>query len=106
MDNFCQKCLGLLEEITSAGKLQFKCNKCGEIYDARDKDTLLHVEEVGSASYTSKFKYSINTTAFDATNPKIKRPCDKCGQQVTTYQRMGEKKKLVVVCDCGNIMKK
>jgi DNA-directed RNA polymerase subunit M/transcription elongation factor TFIIS len=105
MDNFCQKCLGLLEEITSTGKLQFKCNKCGEIYDARAEDTLLHSVEVGSASFTSKFKYSIRTTAFDATNPKILRPCDKCGQKVTTYQRMGEKKKLVIVCECGNIVK-
>jgi len=106
MEHFCQKCLGLLEEITSTGKLQFKCNKCGEVYDSTAEATMLASEEVGSASFTSKFKYSIRTTAFDATNPKIKRPCDKCGQQVTTYQRMGDKKKLIVVCECGNIVKK
>lgn len=106
MDHFCVKCLGLREEITNSGKLQFKCVKCGEIYEAKAEDTLLASEEVGAASFTSKFKYAIRTTAFDPTNPKIKRPCDKCGQQITTYQRMGEKKKLIVVCECGNIVKK
>jgi len=106
MDHFCAKCLGLKEEITSAGKLQFKCNNCGEIYEAKAEDTLLASEEVGASSFTSKHKYAIRTTAFDPTNPKIKRPCDKCGQQITTYQRLGDKKKLVVVCECGNIVKK
>jgi DNA-directed RNA polymerase subunit M/transcription elongation factor TFIIS len=107
MDHFCVKCLGLREAVTTSGtQLQFKCGKCGEIYQAKPEDTLLASEEVGAASFTSKFKYSIRTTAFDPTNPKIKRPCDKCGQQITTYQRMGEKKKLIVVCDCGNIVKK
>lgn len=105
MEHFCDKCLCLREEITSAGRLQFKCNRCGEIYEANPEDTLLASEETGQASLTSMHKYSIRTTAFDPTNPKIVRPCDKCGQKVTTYQRFGDKKKLIIVCDCGNILK-
>ena len=105
MEHFCVKCLNLREEITSGTKLQFKCDKCGEIYDARPEDTLLASGEIGGTDFMSKFKYTVQTTAFDPTNPKIERPCKKCGRVITTYQRMGEKKKLIVVCECGEIVK-
>jgi len=95
----------LREEITSGGKHEFKCDKCGEVYEAKPEDTLLASGEVGGTDFTSKCKYTIQTTAFDPTNPKIARECTKCGQAVTTYQRMGEKKKLIIFCECGHFMK-
>jgi DNA-directed RNA polymerase subunit M/transcription elongation factor TFIIS len=105
MDNYCEVCLGLREEITSGAKLQFKCNKCGEIYDAKPEQTLLVSEEIGAADSISKYKNSIRVTAHDPSNPRMEHPCEKCGSKVTSYQRLGEKKKLVIVCECGNIMK-
>lgn len=103
MDLFCKKCLGLKEEVTGGNKLQFKCNNCGEIYDANPSQTLLASEKLGASSSAAKFKYTVRTTADDPRNPKIERPCPKCGQKVTTYQRMGEKKKLILACDCGHM---
>lgn len=103
MNHYCEKCLGFKEELVGGGKLQFKCNKCGEVYDATPEQTLLASEKLGASSGASKFKYTIRTTAKDPINPKIEHPCKKCGQQITTYQRMGDKKKLVIACDCGEI---
>lgn len=105
MDNYCEVCLGLREEITSGSSLQFKCNKCGEVYDAKPEQTLLVSEEISGADSISKYKNSIRVTAHDPANPRTERECDKCKQKITSYQRLGEKKKLVIVCECGNIMK-
>ena len=104
MDHYCEVCLGLREEITSGASLQFKCNKCGEIYDAKPEQTLLVSEEIGAADSIQKYKNSIRVTAHDPANPRIEHPC-KCGQKITSYQRLGEKKKLVIVCECGEIVK-
>jgi DNA-directed RNA polymerase subunit M/transcription elongation factor TFIIS len=101
---FCVTCLNLKEPLHGGDSLKFKCNKCGKVYDATPEQTLLASEELSNVSSASKFKYTVRTTAFDPTNPKIDHPCDKCGQKITTYQRMGDTQKMIIACDCGHIM--
>ena len=100
--DYCEKCQFLLEELTATGKLMFKCNKCGEVTDAKPEHTLLEYEELGTDS-TAKFQNSIRVMPFDVTNPRIHDPCPKCNRQIRSYQLLGDEKTKVTVCICGHI---
>jgi DNA-directed RNA polymerase subunit M/transcription elongation factor TFIIS len=100
--DFCDKCQFLLEELTSTGKLMFKCNKCGSVTEARPEHTLLENEELDTDS-AAKFENSIRTTPYDPINPREYNPCPKCKRTIRSYQLLGDEKTKVTVCVCGFI---
>jgi DNA-directed RNA polymerase subunit M/transcription elongation factor TFIIS len=102
---FCEKSYMLLEEITNTnGKLQFKSSKTGTVYDARPEDTMLASEEKSSVYTVTKFRNTLEVTAFDPTNPRVRldKGCEKCGRKVVSYQRLSAEKKIFYACYCGN----
>lgn len=101
--DFDQINLTLLTPITVGDKLKFKSNKTGNTYDAKPEHTLLAGEEIGVVHSMSKYKNTIRTTAFDPTNPRIEKPCPKCKAEIVSYQRLGDDKKVIYACVCGNI---
>jgi len=93
----------LLTPITK-DKLKFISKSTGVIYNATDEDTLLVSESV-SVDISSKYKNAIRTTAHEPINPYkiLDKGCEKCSRKVVKYQRLGDSKKVITVCLCGNI---
>lgn len=100
--DFCELTYGLLEENTSSDKLKFISPKIGTIIEAEPENTLLAEENTGSIRSNSKYKNTLNVTAYDPVNPKQKIPggCAKCGRIVVSYQILGESKTMYYVCLC------
>ena len=100
---FCPVSYMLLTEITSQEKLQFKSNKTGTVYEANPENTLLASEEGSELESISKFKNTLKVTAYDPTNPRerIEGGCDKCKRKIVSLQRLGDDKRVVYVCLCG-----
>jgi DNA-directed RNA polymerase subunit M/transcription elongation factor TFIIS len=102
--NFCDLTFSLLEENTSGDKLKFISPKIGiEVESANaDENTLLAEENTGSIRSNSKYKNTLNVTAYDPTNPKqiIPEGCPKCGRIIVSYQILGESKTMYCVCLC------
>jgi DNA-directed RNA polymerase subunit M/transcription elongation factor TFIIS len=104
MENFCKNCRFLLEPNPSSGKLKYKCDKCGETTEATDESTILINEDLTAADKIDKYKHTIATTAYDPISAKIFIPegCPSCGRTIASYQLLGDKKKMVIVCICGH----
>jgi DNA-directed RNA polymerase subunit M/transcription elongation factor TFIIS len=100
--DYCPTSQSLLEEVTTQDKLYFKSTKTGTVYEAGPENTMLASEETGEIHSVLKFQNALKVTAFDPTNPRMYNPCDKCHRQIVSYQRLGEEKKTVYVCVCGN----
>jgi DNA-directed RNA polymerase subunit M/transcription elongation factor TFIIS len=105
MDNFCKNCRFLLEPNSYSNKLKYKCDKCGETVDAEPTATMLINEDLTASDRTDKYKHTIATTAYDPISAKIFIPegCSKCKRTVASYQLLGEKKNMVIVCLCGEV---
>jgi len=102
---FCTETESLLYEQTEAGELQFKSRE-GKIYSITTDDTMLDNEELGDAAAILKFDISKRVTAFDFVNPKTEKECMQCHRKIVSFQRLGEQKKIVYACVCGNIFEK
>lgn len=105
MDSFCTNCRFLLEPNPIGNKLNYKCDKCGELIEANDESTLLMNEDLTASDRVDKYKNTIKTTAYDTISAKkfIPDGCPKCKRTVVSYQLLGENKKMVVVCLCGHV---
>ena len=91
----------LLEPVTT-GKLRFRSIKTGATHEAKPEDTLLVSESIGEVNNESKYANTINVSAYDPANPKAHVPCMECKRQVVSFQRLGESKKVIYACICGN----
>jgi len=91
----------LLEPVTS-GKLRFRSPKTGAIHDAKPEDTLLVSEGIGEVNTLSKYANTINVTAYDPVNPREIITCPDCKRVTVKFQRLGQSKKVIYVCICGN----
>ncbi len=100
--DFCPTSRSLLDEVTSQDELHFKSNKTGTVYKANPENTMLASEETGEINSVLKFQNALKVTAFDPTNPRMHNPCSACGRQIVSYQRLGDEKRTVYVCVCGN----
>ena len=100
----CPISLMLLEEITSGDKLLFKSNKTGTIYEAKPGETMLVNEGISELQSTSKYKNTLRVSAYDSVNPKqrITGGCERCKRKIVSLQRLGEEKRAIYSCLCGN----
>jgi hypothetical protein len=94
----------LLDEITTQEKLLFKSNKTGTIYEASPEHTMLASEGVSELQSASKYKNTLKVSAFDPINPRerIADGCEKCRKKVVSLQRLGDDKRVIYSCVCGN----
>lgn len=101
--HYCPISLTLLSEITTGDQLKFKSDKTGTEYDARPEDTMLYSEE--NTEQSAKYKNIKMVAPYDPVNPKIRIPdgCEKCNRKIVGMLRLGEDKKVIYVCICGNI---
>lgn len=99
--DFCKESYTLLQPVTT-GELKFKSDRTGAEYPAKPEHTLLAAEEIKVVQSVLKYKNTLSVTAFDPTNPRSDIGCDKCGRAIVSFQRLGEEKKVVYVCICGN----
>ncbi len=104
MNNFCKNCRFLLEPSPQGNKLKYKCDKCGEVMEATNESTILINEDLTATDRIDKYKNTIKTTAYDPISAKTYIPdgCEKCKRTIVSYQLLGEKKKMVMVCICGH----
>jgi len=102
--DFCPVTFMLLQPVTTTGELMFKSTKTGNIYKSTDENTMLASEETSGLLDVLKYKNTLNVTAFDPTNPRIRVPggCSECGRSILSFQRFGEDKKVSYACICGN----
>ena len=91
----------LLEPVTT-GKLRFRSIKTGAIHDAKPEDTMLISEGIGEVNILSKYANTINATAFDPANPRALVNCSECKRTTVKFQRLGQEKKVIYACVCGN----
>lgn len=103
MKDFCPSTLMLLTEITSQQKLTFKADKIGSGYEAEPEDTLLVSVDTGELYSVSKYASTLKVSAYDPVNPRERTSgCDKCGRKILSLQRLGDEKRVVYSCLCGN----
>lgn len=91
----------LLEPVTT-GKLRFRSIKTGAIHEAHPEDTMLASEGIGEVDILSKYNNTINATAFDPANPRALVSCSECKRATVKFQRLGQSKKVIYACVCGN----
>jgi hypothetical protein len=100
--HFCPITMSLLVESYEGQNLVFKSTKTGNIYNIAPEQTLISGQGIQDITSVSKYKNALKSSAF---NPVIARqlyPCTECGRQVTSMQRIGEEKKVIYSCICGN----
>ena len=102
MENFCKECNCWLVEVTTGIELKTRCGQCGILYDATPEQTLRASEEINTLNSEAKHRSTIGTTAFDPINPREKKTCKQCKNAVMSYQRIGESRRPVYVCECGH----
>lgn len=95
---------GILREITNGPVLKFRNEMTGAEYVAEPSNTLLASEETGESRDMLKHANSLRHTPFDCVNIAIEVPggCRECGRRTVRMQQLGEQKKAVYVCLCGN----
>lgn len=95
---------GFLRELTTGTKLKFRNDMTGAEYDADPSNTILASEETGESRDMLKHANSLRHTPYDPVNIAIEIPggCKKCGRRTVRMQQLGEQKKAVYVCLCGN----
>src|SRR5271168_4347340 len=91
----------LLEPVT-VGSLKFRSIRTGATYDAVADDTLLASNSEGQVDLMSKYRNTIRYTAYEPINPRMLEPCPKCKRSVTSFQRLGDNKKVIHSCLCGH----
>lgn len=99
---FCKNDDTLLEETEQNGKLVFKCPKDGQIYEATPEQSRIGTEDYEASESSAKFENVINFAAYDQTIPWVANECPDCSRKLVKMLRLGEKKKVVYVCLCGN----
>jgi hypothetical protein len=91
----------LLEPVTN-GPLRFRSIRTGATFDATDSDTLLASNSESHVDIVSKYRNTIVNTAYDPVNPRMEAPCPNCERTITSFQRLGESKRVIHVCVCGH----
>jgi hypothetical protein len=102
--DFDQNTFSLLtEEINTQGELVFVSPQ-KNVFVARPEDTLLDSEDFSDTTSVRKFQTSIRETAFDSVNPRVavEGGCPACKRLVVSFQRLGDAKKMLYKCLCGN----
>jgi DNA-directed RNA polymerase subunit M/transcription elongation factor TFIIS len=91
---FCKICNNLLAYITTADESYFKCNKCQQIYQPEEKDSLRYEDSGAEPIYGVILKYA----GQDPVNPKVYAKCEKCNNEIAKQVRIGSDMKLINVC--------
>lgn len=101
---FDQDTQRLLVPNTGDTQLSFNTLGTSAIHPATATDTLLVSEGSGGSDVFSKYKNTINTTAYEPINPFAENvSCPECKRKRVRFQRLGEQKTAVYVCICGHV---
>jgi hypothetical protein len=100
--HFCPITMSLLVESYEGQNLVFKSPKVGYIYQIAPDQTLISGQGIQDITSVSKYKNTLRSSAFNPVISKQLHPCDNCGRQIMSMQRIGEQKKVVYSCICGN----
>jgi DNA-directed RNA polymerase subunit M/transcription elongation factor TFIIS len=85
-DNFCPKTYSLLSRVINQNKITNKSNKTGDTYEVEKDNLILYGTELGQNQTETKFRNTLQCTAFERINPSILHPCPNCGRKVVSFQ--------------------
>lgn len=94
--HYCTDCDNLLSEITTVDTFHYKCIKCQKIYEPTDEDTLRY-EDVKGANLAI-FGTLLQTAGKDPCNPKVKKSCSECKNDIVKQVRIGQDMRLINTC--------
>lgn len=93
---FCQECLNLLSVITTSDELFLKCIKCQKITLTGPKDSLRYEDIKGTNLVI--YKTILQNAGKDPVNPKVKKDCKKCKNDIVKQVRLGSDMRLINIC--------
>ena len=96
MTLFCKICENILTSITTADSFWYKCNKCNQLYDINENDTLVYEESKGTN--LNIYKIILDNAAYDPVNPKVMNKCKKCNYEMAKQVRLGDDMRLINIC--------
>jgi DNA-directed RNA polymerase subunit M/transcription elongation factor TFIIS len=96
MPLFCKTCDNLLSVIATSSEFYFKCIKCQTIYDPDNYDTLRHENIKGTNLII--YKTILQNAGRDPVNPKVKKDCTTCRNNIVRQVRLGEDMRLINIC--------
>ena len=84
---FCKVCENLLvPSKTSGSSFKFRCMRCNETRNSTPEDSLRYREQ--KADHLSKYSNLLKTIADDPMNPKEKKKCRKCPNNIVKQIRL------------------
>jgi DNA-directed RNA polymerase subunit M/transcription elongation factor TFIIS len=100
MPLFCQICNNLLSVIATSDEFYFKCISCQSIYQPDEKDSLRYENIKGTNLII--YKTILQNAGRDPVNPKVKKNCTTCKNDIVRQVRLGEDMRLINICTkCG-----
>jgi len=96
MPLFCNICNNLLNIVTTSNQFYFKCTKCYIIYQAQPNDSLRYEDMKGTDLII--YNLILKNAGQDPVNPKVKKKCLKCSNDIIKQVRLGEEMHLINVC--------
>lgn len=102
MSTFCTVCNNILIMINTPEVCYNKCNSCANKYSISDVDTLRFEESKGTNF--SMYKMVLYNAGQDPVNPKARRDCKKCKNDMVRQVRIPDSMEIINVCtniDCN-----
>jgi DNA-directed RNA polymerase subunit M/transcription elongation factor TFIIS len=101
---FCPLTGMLLYPHVEGNKLMMQTATAGTKYESLPEHTVLASDNAGDAKALLRHDRSLTYTCYDVANigVELKRGCAKCGVRVVKMQQLGEKRRAIYVCICGN----
>lgn len=96
MSQFCTACRNLLVDITTNDEYYRKCLKCHIVYELKDNDSM-RLEEVRGANLVM-YQTMLQNAGKDQVNPKVKKQCIKCPNNILRQARVGVNMQLINIC--------
>jgi len=82
--------------ITTTDEFYYKCVKCQIKIDINDEDTLRFEESKGMNLII--YQTILQNAARDPLNPKVKKQCKFCKNNILRQVRLGEDMRLINIC--------
>jgi hypothetical protein len=96
MSQFCTVCENLLVDITTSEEYYRKCLKCHVTYDVTDSDSM-RLEDIRGTNLII-YQTILQNAGKDPVNPKVKKQCIKCPNNILRQTRVGINMQLINIC--------
>ena len=96
MSQFCVDCRNLLVDITTNDEYYRKCLKCHVVYELKDDDSM-RLEDVRGTNLII-YQTILQNAGKDPVNPKVKKQCIKCPNDILRQSRVGVNMQLINIC--------